>query len=357
MIQGLIARKTQEEPMNKLVIVILLSVLLTACTVASPPAPTIMPTATPSPNPTQTPLPPPTNTPVPPPTDTPIPGIDHVYAFGDSLSDIGHDLKIAKDLAAQGEFDPNIVRICETYYWKGRDSNGPAAVEVLADKLKAELTDYAVGGATTGYDNTNGDLWKNTGLMAQIDQFENELNGEQADPNALYFLHIGANDFIKNIIFENSHSMSETVKIADQAITNINTAVGRLAKLGARRFMVVNSADISKMPDVNSMNYQTEASAFQKRINSLLPGEMEKLAKQLMIDMNFFDYTTLSDRMHNNPGEFGLTNRSERCLVVQDINTVEVCPNPDQYFYWDGLHPTRRVHQIMGEAMADQLSK
>jgi cholinesterase len=345
--------------MNKLLIVIVIAVLLSGCSVPQPAAPTLapalIPTNTPIPPPTNTPVPPPTNTPVPPLTNTPAPLFTHIYAFGDSLSDIGHDFKIAKDLAAKGEFDPNILKIIETYYWNGRDSNGPAAVEVLADKLKVELTDYAIGGATTGIDNANGDLWKDTGLMAQIDQFENELNGEQADPNALYFIHISVNDFIKGVIFNQSHSITETVTLADQALVNIDTAVEHLAKLGARKLMVVNSADISKMPDVEA--FQVEALAFQERINSRLPDEMEKLAKQLDLDMNIFDYTALSDQLHSNTAKYSLTNVTDPCLVVIDSNTVRVCSSPDQYFYWDGLHPTRRVHQLMGEAMAEQLSK
>jgi phospholipase/lecithinase/hemolysin len=329
--QLLIAIKTQEEPMNKLVIVILIGLLLTACTAA--PAPTATPTTNP------------TDTLVLPPTYTPAPHFSHVYAFGDSLSDVGHDFKIAKDLAAKGQFDPNIVKIAENNNWNGRDSNGPVAVEVLTDKLKVDLTDYAVGGATTGYDNANGDLWNNTGLMAQIDQFEAGLEGKQADPNALYFIHISANDFIKNIIIADTHDLTETVGIADQAIANIDIAVKHLAKLGAKRFMVANSAEIFRAPDVNSLNWTVEALAFQQRINSRLPDEMEKLAKQLNLNMNIFDYTALSDQMHRDIAKYNLT------------NVAEVCAYPDQYYYWDGLHPTRRVHQLIGESMAEQLSK
>lgn len=337
--------------MNKLLTFVLMGMLLASCSAPQAPAATGIPTSIPID------IPSPTGTPVPPLTDTPAQGIDHVYAFGDSLSDNGRAFKLASELVAKGQFDASVVKTSETYNWKGRAANGPAAVEILADQLEVDLTDYAFGGATSGYDNTQGELWDGTGLLAQIDEFESDLKGEQADPNALYFIHISGNDFIKYIIFEQSHSITDTIAIADQALVNIDTAVEHLAKLGARRFMVANSADISKMPDVNSVGFSTEGAAFQKRINSELPGRMENLASQLNLDMNFFDYADLSDEMHNTPGKFGLTNRSEPCLYLDESNTVVVCQSPDQYFYWDGLHPSRRASQIFGEAMAAQLSK
>jgi cholinesterase len=339
----------KEDTMRRGLIFLLVGILLAGCSVSPTQALTSTPIPTKAPTPTST------YKPIPAPTNTPASSINHIYAFGDSLSDIGHDGAIAKGLAAEGKFPSEFVKIFETYYWKGRDSNGPAAVEVLADRLKVGLTDYAVGGAKTGYDNANGDLWDNTGLMAQIDQFEAELKGERADANSLYFIHISANDFIGSIDGV-THNISATVPLADQALANLNLAVEHLAKLGAHQFMVGTSTDLSGMPGIINSDYGNEALAFQTRFNSGLPGEMEKLAERFDLKMNIFDYTALSDRIHSSPGDYGLTNTVDSCLVVND-STTTVCKNPDEYFYWDDVHPTRRVHQIMGEAMAAQLSK
>ena len=91
------------------------------------------------------------------PTATPIP-ISHVYAFGDSYSDNGN----FKQLEPHAPWDA---------YWEGRISNGPVAVEVLANRLSVELTDYAVANAKSDTSNLN-PRFPNTGALGQVEKFK-----------------------------------------------------------------------------------------------------------------------------------------------------------------------------------------
>ena len=142
----------------------------------------------------------------------------------------------------------------------------------------------------------------------------------------------------------------------DQAIANLVDAVNQLADSGARMFLIVNSIDLSKLPTVIEAGFVDDAKAFQSRINSSLPSEMEKLSKERNLEIIIFDYMAASERILNNPGSYGLTNLTDYCLVWTGTAN-EICKSPDEYYFWDGLHPSRRVHQLMGEAMAEQLSK
>jgi phospholipase/lecithinase/hemolysin len=45
------------------------------------------------------------------------------------------------------------------------------------------------------------------------------------------------------------------------------------------------------------------------------------------------------------PGAYGFTNVTAPCF-----DGASVCANPDQYIFWDTVHPTARVHQILGDA-------
>jgi phospholipase/lecithinase/hemolysin len=87
-----------------------------------------------------------------------------LFVFGDSLSDIGNLFEKTAGLV------PSSSR-----YFEGRFSNGPLAVEILAEALglpSSRSTNFAIGGART--DRTNvGDIGpiQFGGLLDEIDQF------------------------------------------------------------------------------------------------------------------------------------------------------------------------------------------
>ena len=241
----------------------------------------------------------------------------------------------------------------ETFYWQGRYTNGPVAVEVLADKLEVDLTDYAVTYANSDTSNIiDPDFaeFKNTGLLGQVQKYIASLNGEKADPDALYHIKMGSGEFL---FYE-----GDPKPIADQVIANISEAISQLAAAGAKQYMVVNMHNISAYPDKSEMDV-SGAKAYQSYFNSTLPVAMEKLAKELGVKITIFDYQAVEDHIMSNPADYGITNIIDQCLdatAFTEANTT-VCKSPDEYFFWDGGRPTRHVHEILGEAMAEQLSK
>jgi len=235
-------------------------------------------------------------------------------------------------------------------YWQGHWTNGPTAVEVLADHLQVPLTDYAVGGAKSGNGNAIHwmDLYEDTGVLGQIDKFKATLKNGQADSHALYFIFASANDFFEH---EDSSLPGTLPDLADQAIANMETAVSRLAEMGAKRFLVVNSTNLSIMPFAIAQGLADRAAEFQTRFNSELPIRMDTLESRFGVEITLFDYIAISNKIRNNPAQFSLKNLTEPCQPVFFV-VGSVCSSPDEYYFWDESHPTRRVHQIVGEAMA-----
>ena len=271
------------------------------------------------------------------PIATPGP-ISHVYAFGDSFSDNGN----YRQLDPSWHWDA---------YWEGRLSNGPVAVEVLANRLGVELTDYAVAGANSDTSHLD-PSFPNTGTLGQLEKFKTELNGHSADPNALYFVMIGENDFYK---VWNDHPR-EYPTATDYTVDNIATLITQLAQLGARRFLVVNSVDIAVLPYVVKKGRSDKAAEFQTLMNSKLSSRLDELKSQLKIEITIFDYVTLSTKIRKNPSDYGLSNLTDACQPVLFL-VKPACASPDQYYFWDEAHPTRRVHQIFGEAWAAVFGK
>jgi phospholipase/lecithinase/hemolysin len=54
------------------------------------------------------------------------------------------------------------------------------------------------------------------------------------------------------------------------------------------------------------------------------------------------------------PTAFGLMNVTMACITPGVAPFV--CRNPDSYLFWDGIHPTRAVHEILAEHAAELLA-
>lgn len=190
-----------------------------------------------------------------------------------------------------------------------------------------------------------------TGTLGQIETFEKSLNGKKADPNALYFIFASANDYFLFM----DYSMPGTVEeVADKAVDNINTAVKKLADLGAKKFFIVNSSDLSLVPDEIANKRTDAAAAYVKHFNKKLPKSLKKVKKGL--DISIFDHTKVSKKIVRNPKKYGLVELNKECQSTYP----EVKPaheNPDQYYFWDEWHFTRVVHTIYGEEMYNAVKK
>ena len=55
-----------------------------------------------------------------------------------------------------------------------------------------------------------------------------------------------------------------------------------------------------------------------------------------------------------NPGDYGLTNVTDACVTPFVLKDA-FCKNRDEYVFWDQLHPTKRVHELIAEHVLGQL--
>ncbi len=284
------------------------------------------------------------------PAATSAPKIARLVVFGDSYFDNGNFYKIATELAKINMMDPEWWPWAKKMHWDSSVTGHPTAVQVLAEQLIVDLNDFATGGAYSGTGNANDvvDPFKNTGLLGQVGKYLTGPAGQNPDPGTLYIVQAPISDFL----VLGTHDAQKVSAAADLEVANLVTAVTDLAKAGARQIMLVNLPDLSILPGVVSEGYVDEATAFQARVNAALPTEMERLSKEYNIPIKIFDYLAASQKIRANPDQYKLTNLTDMCV---SFPSEVVCPSPDGYFFWDEYHPTRRVQQIIGEAMAEQL--
>lgn len=248
---------------------------------------------------------------------------DKIYVFGDSLSDDGNAFKT--------------TGLPPSPYYKGRFSNGPVWVEDLAVALGLNpdpTTNFAFGGANTGSDNTLiPGVQGLPGLKQQIDSFT--ATNPSADPNALYIVWGGANDYLSG------HVTAPTVPVE-----NLSAEVSSLVAVGAKNIMVVNLPDLGKLPSTrgtsqtsNSLNTLTSAH------NSDLTSTLNSLRQNSGANLITLDVNSLFNRAIADPGEFGFTNVTDSCLS----DSVACTANPNKFLFWDNIHPTAAGHELVAD--------
>jgi phospholipase/lecithinase/hemolysin len=276
-----------------------------------------------------------------------------LYAFGDSLVDIGSSPSATTSIyrLLDGNCDP--LHPCPPYF-EGRYSNGPVAVERLADSVlpgggnPTDFRGFALAGATTGVGNfgdrgtaTESGLLDLPGMQQEIELYLT-LSGGAADPNALYFLWGGAVDYLTG----------DSPLLAAQ---NIASYVGALAGAGAQHFLVPNLGDLALTPSVRSEGQEAEGQAFTLAFNAALATQLGTVASAFpAAEIVSFDTYAFFNAVVANPADFGFTNTRDACLP----SILEApCADPDEHVFWDSFHPTARAAGVIASAFAAAVSE
>lgn len=276
-------------------------------------------------------------------------GYTSITVFGDSLSDGGNDF-----LYTAGNFPPPP--------YDQRFSNGPTSVEVLAGLLGLPLTpslsggsNYAYGGAETGIGNylavspdvppiinalfSGPPSYPATGTLAQVQSF-----GGTFGPQSLAVLWAGPNDLFTALVV----GPPPGAALIAQAMTNLGQAVGLLYADGARTILMPNMPDIGATPFGLGLTPGESAglTAYSLAFDFYLNETIAQLELGLPgLDIIGFDTLGALSSVAANPAAYGLTNISDPCF-----DGTTVCANPDQYLFWDSVHPTEAGQQILGKA-------
>ena len=289
-------------------------------------------------------------------------GFDGMYVFGDSLSDTGNVYTVT-----QGQFPPQP-------YSNGRFSNGPNWVDDLAQDLGITPTpvaqvqlnhapapqgiNYAFGGATTGTANTlNTDLGLSgsgtrlPGLAQEVGSFAQTF--PVADPQALYIIWAGANDYLPTDSKDFTPFQTST-----QTVANLSAAVQLLASHGARNIAVANLPELGDLPLVNRSGAESTAlSTLTLAHNALLSTTLSGLNQSLPgVNLTSLDFSTVFNNIITDPSKFGFTNVTDSCLVQPTATSPgSLCSNPNQYLFWDSLHPTAAGYKVIADAALSTL--
>lgn len=273
-----------------------------------------------------------------------------VVAFGDSLSDPGNAFVLIRDVEV-----PPFELIPDAPYARGglHFSNGRTWVEQLAGELRVGITtgpgllkplifsNYAVGGARA----------RATGpfdLGTQVNYFLGESKGA-APADALYSVFIGGNDVrdaLEALAGDPSGATSAGMLVS--ALTAVRDGVVALASAGARTFIVPNLPNFALVPAVRLQGPSAQAAGqwLSSSYNQGLEATLSGLEAALPVNIIRFDVYALINQVTATPALFGLTEIAQTCITPGVLRGA-YCDRPDNYLFWDGIHPTRAGHAIL----------
>jgi phospholipase/lecithinase/hemolysin len=121
-------------------------------------------------------------------------------------------------------------------------------------------------------------------------------------------------------------------------VTDILTIVGALQSVGATHILVPGMPDLGLTPAYYANASATAFSfAFDQALRASLPS-----------GVTYFDTFGFMHQVVSHPGAYGFTDVTDPCLVG-----LTPCSNPNQYLFWDDLHPTTAADQILAAQFAN----
>ncbi|QSH42043.1 SGNH/GDSL hydrolase family protein [Lentisphaerota bacterium ZTH] len=295
--------------------------------------------------------------------------VKRVLIFGDSLSDKG----------TLFEYTQGVIPTAKHYY-NGMFSNSDVWAERLKNSLKPfgiEVSNYAVGGATAIFNPDFEHLPYS--LAGEFDVFiaNAKLKNWKGFNQFLVFTWIGGNDYLT----ESASLSSQAIEnLAGNVVASIKSNTKKLIKKGVSKFVFITLPDLSLVPESKvDLKNTTVTKALSEKHNQNLKDMITELQSQYS-DKTFIllDITPQFNSGINNTAEFNRqygTNitivndscwkggytllKSQQALSktlpkTADIKSAlmvassgEMRANPENYFFWDRVHPTEPIHKVL----------
>ncbi|MEY8766796.1 MULTISPECIES: SGNH/GDSL hydrolase family protein [Francisella] len=329
---------------------------------------------------------------------SPLNGIDRILIFGDSLSDQGNLYT----------YTGGIIPKSKPYY-NGMFSNGPTWANLLTKKLSylqkpIAVSSYAVGGATAILN----PKWVEQGLPynlgGEIEIYKKvDTDAHDTDRN-LAIIFIGGNDYLS---ISDSEDMTKIHYIAKEVTDKI---ISSIDEINAQKTILIGIPNLSLVPESEIRGNQKQLAEVSRLHNKYLEDFARGKSNVVFISINDmfeklftntaefnqefntkinadkvgetcwkggyflpsprdFDskefYNSLimsnSDLLRSNGGEdeaFDIDKiplNSDITSAILGAETGQMCDNPEEFIFWDNVHPTQQVQKALFEHISKVL--
>ena len=297
--------------------------------------------------------------------------VKRLVVFGDSLSDPGNAFVLLGASSTPPDYSVDPFLVPDRPYARGGQhfSNGATWVEQLARPLGLAASarpafrgsggsNFAIGGARARLDGTQVDL------ASQVAAFL-DAAGQSAPADALYVVEIGGNDlrdalvaFVQALQGGGTPAQAQAAAgaVIGEAVASIGGQMVTLAAAGAQQFLVWRVPDIGATPAIRGLGAEVQGvansltQAFNNALEAQVLGPLEASGLRIVrVDV----YGKLNEIVAT-PAAFGLANVTSAC-ITPGVAPFQ-CKTPDDFLFWDGIHPTAAGHAIIAQQAASALS-
>ncbi len=151
----------------------------------------------------------------------------------------------------------------------------------------------------------------------------------------------GGNDYL----FGQNPDVTQTLK-------NVSDSVGLLAQAGAKNILVFNLPDLGKTPIALRTGNTSILTTLTNTHNAGLATAVNQLSNNIPgVNIIPVDIDSLFNKVIANPGEFGFKFVNSSCVIynIQTNQVLQSCDNPNDYLFFDEVHPTTNAHMLVAE--------
>lgn len=280
--------------------------------------------------------------------------------FGDSLSDAGQFTDTGGPPGATQRFTN---RIGPVYFDGSGEVYSANSTQLLGGKLgfSPDQTAASTSAARAGEGLPDGNNWAVGGYRTDqiLDSITNvsatgertrpgylAANNLRADPNALYFLSGGGNDFLQGRVLTPAQAGAAADRLADSAQV--------LQTAGARYIMVWLLPDLGLTPALNGSPAQPGVSLLSNLFNQRLVTRLGGIdAEVIPLNVPLLLQETVAD-----PAPFGLATdqnlvatcfSGNGCVENTTYGINSATPDPSKLIYNDGVHPTETGQKLISD--------
>ncbi|KAF3330607.1 GDSL esterase/lipase [Carex littledalei] len=322
--------------------------------------------------------------------ETKAPKLAAAFYFGDSTLDTGNNGYI-----------PTIIEANHFPYGQdfpenkptGRFSNGLLVPDLLGTKLgltkfsspfldpSLSKDDMRLGAnfasAGSGFDEATSHPWNTVPMSGQVKMFKSYLTRLEIDvgkeeassiiANSLILISAGTNDFTRNYYHASNKGRKSLGEYQDFVLHKVEMTLKELYYLGGRSFSVANLPPFGCTPLQITLSFKgtkerecdgylnNDATLYNSKLGNLLHDLQEKLdgSKFIYIDaysafMDILEHSSLHGFQETKRGccGTGLAEVGPLCNFLTPI-----CKNVSSYIFYDAVHPTQRVYQLLTDSV------